>query len=662
MMIVQLLWWWLLLPLCVRAQTSSGAAAETTVVMHGCPEKCGNINVPYPFGIKGADPRCSMNDNFTLNCNNSESKSSPKLMLGDFQILNISVEESTVTVNLTQEGSCSGFGCCHTQIPKGVKTLNISISAVNNYIYARNFSPCSYAFLAREGWFEFSTIDLSDLTNVNREAPAILNWVVGEQTCESTDLSCGPNTNCVNSDDGPGYRCVCKLGFRGNPYLSGSKGCQDIDECLDEKMYPCKGTCKNTQGNYTCHCPLGMSGDGKVACQGFRVTTLVAVCGMVIFLAFVIIVTWGGCKRRNKYRNFQQNGGSLLKHQKIRIFNEKELEKATEKYDKGRLLGQGGSGAVYKGVLADKSVVAIKKPNEFKHLQREIIIIKEEFQHEISVVSQVNHKNVVKLLGLCLETKFPLLIYEFISNGSLFDHLHVKRSTMLKSWANRLRIAAETSLALDYLHSLADPPIIHRDVKSTNILLDEKFTAKVSDFGASVSIPLGVSAVVTKVQGTRGYLDPEYLDTGTLTVKSDVYSFGVVLMELLTGQKPIRPQNSEENGNIIQYFISSVEQKRFSQVLMKFEDVEARETEQIEAVAELAMKCLQRYGTERPTMKEVAEQLVGLKKLHEIFHAQEDNDDEEREGLLGHSINTNDEVFHSMSETHYMTALNIGFS
>ncbi|KAL7171251.1 hypothetical protein ACSBR2_035988 [Camellia fascicularis] len=379
---------------------------------------------------------------------------------------------------------------------------------------------------------------------------------------------------------------------------------------------------------------------------------------MVMLLALVIIIIWGGCNRRNKLRNFQQNEGFLLKHQKIRIFSEKELEKATEKYDKGRLLGQGGSGAVYKGVLADKSVVAIKKPNEFKHL-----IIKEEFQHEISVVSQINHKNMVKVLGLCLETKFPLLIYEFISNGSLFDHLYVKRSAMLKSWANRLRIAAETSLALDYLHSLADPPIIHRDVKSTNILLDENFTAKVSDFGASVLIPSGESAVVTKVQGTRGYLDPEYLITGLLTVKSDVYSFGVVLMELLTGQKPICPHNSEKSGNFIQYFISSVEQKRFSQVLINFEEVvEARELEQIEAMAELAVKCLHRYGTERPTMKEVAEQLVGLKKWHEIFHAREDNDDEEREGLLGHSINTNDEVFHSMSESHYMTALNIGFS
>ncbi|KAI7996779.1 Wall-associated receptor kinase 5 [Camellia lanceoleosa] len=276
----------------------------------------------------------------------------------------------------------------------------------------------------------------------------------------------------------------------------------DIDECLDQTMHRCEGMCTNTQGNYTCHCPLGMSGDGKVACRGFRVTTLVA-----------------------------------------------------------------GSGAVYKEVLANGSLVAVKKPNvadktKIKHFQREVI--KQEFQHEISIVSQVNHKNGVKLLGLCLETKFSSLIYEFISNGSLFDHLHVKRSEMLKSWANRLRIAVEISLALDYLHSLADPPIIHRDVKSMNILLDEKFTAKVSDFGASVLIPFSQSVVDTKIQGTHGYLDPEYLIIGLLTIKSDLYSFGVVLMELLTGQKPILKQkNPEENVNFIQYFISSVEQKKF---------------------------------------------------------------------------------------------------
>ncbi|CAL5421505.1 unnamed protein product [Camellia sinensis] len=601
-------------------------ASATSTEKPNCPKKCGNITIPYPFGI--GNPRCSMNKSFLLKCNISRIG----LDYWSYQVnltgtpFTFSATENRVIaigcdtlgciadidgtqfvsgyasicdhpVNLTREGPCSGIGCCQTQIPNGLKSIDMSIDAVYNYTYSRHFSPCNYVFLARKDWFDFSSIDLISLTNVDRKPPTVLDWAVGEETCESMDLSyasssiypCGPNTNCADSNNGPGYRCVCKPGYQGNPYLSESQGCKDIDECLDQTMHCCEGTCRNTQGNYTCHCPLGMSGDGKVACQGFRVTTLVA--------------AW------------------------IEI----------------------------KGVLANGSLVAVKKPNvadktKIKHFQREVI--KQAFQHEISIVSQVNHKNVVKLLGLCLETEFPSLIYEFISNGSLFDHLHVKHSAMLKSWANRLRIAAEISLALDYLHSLADPPIIHRDVKSMNILLDEKFTAKVSDFGASVLIPFGQSVVHTKIHGTHGYLDPEYLITGLLTVKSDLYGFGVVLMEPLTGQKPIlKRKNPEENVNFIQYFISSVEQKKISQVLMNCEDVDQSESEQIEAVAELAVRCLNSSSIERPTMKEVAEQLNGLMKLHETFEAQEN--DEEMESLLGKE---NDATLYSISETHYMTA------
>ncbi|XP_039171259.1 wall-associated receptor kinase-like 1 [Eucalyptus grandis] len=253
----------------------------------------------------------------------------------------------------------------------------------------------------------------------------------------------------------------------------------------------------------------------------------------------------------------------------------------------------------------------------------------DEFLHEIGIISQVNHRNLVKLMGICLETKVPLLVYEFIPNGTLHYHIHDKRSTVLQSWKNRLRIALEAALALEYLHSLADPPIIHSDFKSLNILLDEKYSAKVSDFGASVLISPGKTHIVERIQGTIGYLDPEYLSTGQLTTKSDVYSFGVVLMELLTGEMPIRHGKSGENINIIRSFISAVEDQTLLHMI-NFEASNEGEVREIEAVGSLARRCLNYNGVSRPTMWEVAEQLARINRS--LWADQRNN--EEAQSLL----------------------------
>ncbi|KAJ6395521.1 hypothetical protein OIU77_020713 [Salix suchowensis] len=257
----------------------------------------------------------------------------------------------------------------------------------------------------------------------------------------------------------------------------------------------------------------------------------------------------------------------------------------------------------------------------------------EEFQMEMSIVSQVNHKNVVKLLGLCLETKVPLLVYELISNGTLYKHIHEKRSQILASWSNRLRIASEIALALNYLHSLADPPIIHGDVKSVNILLDNKYTAKIADFGASVLISPGQTNILAeKIQGTLGYLDPEYLMTGILTVQSDVYSFGVVLVELLTGEKPNSISSSGEKRNIIQHFISALETNNLFKIL-DFQAADEGEMDEIEAVSELAKACLNSLGVNRPTIKLVSDRLAMLNEHTQKSWIQQNND--ETDYLLG---------------------------
>ena len=260
------------------------------------------------------------------------------------------------------------------------------------------------------------------------------------------------------------------------------------------------------------------------------------------------------------------------------------------------------------------------------------------FINEVMVLLQINHRNEVRLLGCCLETETPLLVYEFISNGTLWEHIHdkcLKYSPL--SWEKRVKIAAETAQVLAYLHSECSTPIIHRDVKTANILLDEHCTAKVSDFGNSRLIPLNKNQVTTLVQGTLGYLDPEYFQTGQLTEKSDVYSFGVVLAELLTGQKAVSFDRPENDSNLALLLISSMEEDLLLQILDK-NIAQERKIEDIMEVAKLATMCLRVKGQERPTMKEVALELEGLRIMEK--HPRRDSNlcPEESESLLGESI------------------------
>lgn len=323
-------------------------------------------------------------------------------------------------------------------------------------------------------------------------------------------------------------------------------------------------------------------------------------------------------KRRKEIQQqekfFKRNGGILLQQQlssnqgnveKTKLFKSEELEKATDHFNVNRILGQGGQGTVYKGMLADGKIVAIKKS---KTLDQGKLT---EFINEVVILSQINHRNVVKLFGCCLETEVPLLVYEFIPNGTLSHYIHDEEIPL--PWDIRLRIATEIAGALSYLHSSAALPIYHRDIKSTNILLDEKYRAKVADFGTSRSISIDQTHLTTLVRGTFGYLDPEYFQSSQFTDKSDVYSFGVVLVELLTRQKPISITRSNEGRSLATYFLECVEENRL------FDIVDARvgredENQTVMALANLAQRCLNLSGRRRPTMKEVATELERIQK------------------------------------------------
>ncbi|XP_031375261.1 putative wall-associated receptor kinase-like 16 isoform X2 [Punica granatum] len=527
------------------------------------------------------------------------------------------------------EGTCNGIGCCQTAVPKMLLNYNASVSSFRNHTQVWSFNPCSYAFIIETDSFNFTREDLSSMRNWTR-VPSVLDWSIWNQTCRESQkdpstFACKANSECFDHEDIRGYRCNCSAGYQGNPYIS--DGCQDIDECANPEDNQCEKVCHNTPGNYTCSCPSGYHGDGRrdgegcIVDQSHVIKIVVGVGVGFIVLLFMSGFLYFGSRRRKlmrlKEKYFQQNGGLLLQqqlHQReghtstMRIFTTEELQKATDNYAENRIVGQGGYGTVYKGILPNDIIIAIKKSKVLDQNQIE------QFINEVIVLSQINHRNVVKLLGCCLETEVPLLVYEFVGNRTLFEHIHGQTEDPKLSWETRLRIAVETAGVLSYLHSAASVPIIHRDIKSTNILLDENCIAKVSDFGASRLVPLDHTQLYTMVQGTLGYLDPEYLHTNTLTEKSDVYSFGVVLVELLTGKKALSFDRPEEERSLAMHFLHALKEDRLFQIV---EDclLSENNTEQLRGVAGLTKKCLRVKGDERPSMTEVAMELEGLRVM-----------------------------------------------
>ncbi|XP_042501009.1 LEAF RUST 10 DISEASE-RESISTANCE LOCUS RECEPTOR-LIKE PROTEIN KINASE-like 1.2 isoform X4 [Macadamia integrifolia] len=306
----------------------------------------------------------------------------------------------------------------------------------------------------------------------------------------------------------------------------------------------------------------------------------------------------------------------------VHVFTYDELEEATNNFNSERELGDGGFGTVYHGKLRDGREVAVKRlyENNFKRV--------EQFMNEVDILTRIRHQSLVTLYGCTSRhSRELLLVYEFIPNGTVADHLHGDRKTETGklSWPIRMSIAIETATALSYLHA---SDIIHRDVKTNNILLDNNFRVKVADFGLSRLFPTDVTHVSTAPQGTPGYVDPEYHQCYQLTDKSDVYSFGVVLIELISSMPAVDINRHRHEINLSNLAINKIKNQALHELVdpcLGYE-TECVVKRMITSVAELAFCCLQLEKEMRPSMDEV------LKSLKQI--EREDYTMEKAEGVV----------------------------
>uniref|UniRef100_A0A5B7CBG3 Putative serine/threonine-protein kinase CDL1 n=1 Tax=Davidia involucrata TaxID=16924 RepID=A0A5B7CBG3_DAVIN len=299
----------------------------------------------------------------------------------------------------------------------------------------------------------------------------------------------------------------------------------------------------------------------------------------------------------------------------LQVFTFKQLHSATGGFGKSNVIGHGGFGLVYRGVLQDGRKVAVKLMDQAGKQGEE------EFEVEVELLSRLHSPYLLALIGYCSDNNRKLLVYDFMANGGLQEHLYpINGSNAVSSeldWETRLRIALEAAKGLEYLHEHVSPPVIHRDFKSSNILLDKKFHAKVSDFGlAKIGSDKAGGHVSTRVLGTQGYVAPEYALTGHLTTKSDVYSYGVVLLELLTGRVPVDMKRAPGEGVLVSWALPRLtDREKVLQIMDPAMDGQYSMKEVIQ-VAAIAAMCVQPEADYRPLMADVVQSLVPLVKHH----------------------------------------------
>ncbi|KAI4317280.1 hypothetical protein L6164_025163 [Bauhinia variegata] len=383
------------------------------------------------------------------------------------------------------------------------------------------------------------------------------------------------------------------------------------DQLFKVPKYNFTGNNLNCGINYSHPCESDTDQDSS---RKSKVALIVGITVGLVFIFLLCGLLFFWCKGRHKgYRRevFVDVAGEVdrrIAFGQLKRFAWRELQIATDNFSEKNVLGQGGFGKVYKGVLADNTKVAVKRLTDYESPGGDAA-----FQREVEMISVAVHRNLLRLIGFCTTPTERLLVYPFMQNLSVAYRLReLKPGEPVLDWPTRERVALGTSRGLEYLHEHCNPKIIHRDVKAANVLLDEGFEAVVGDFGLAKLVDVRKTNVTTQVRGTMGHIAPEYLSTGKSSERTDVFGYGIMLLELVTGQRAIDFSRLEEEDDVLLLdHVKKLEREKRLGDIVDHNLNKNYNIQEVEMMIQVALLCTQASPEDRPAMSEVVRMLEG---------------------------------------------------
>ncbi|WOK91668.1 wall-associated receptor kinase-like 14 [Canna indica] len=577
----------------------------------GCNNTCGSTTVSFPFGFSDDCP-------IPLNCS-----ATGEVQLRGYRIINFTSGAIILDVPpacnrpaaaaneliwnrnyaMTSSNALFMLGCSRTTASPACsisteivsRRLNLSrcglsgdISCFSSGKLEEFLAPAYSRAVAADCQFFFEPVrdgrDALGQPSLVFSSAEIGWWLNGECRC-AANAECEHVAVPGTASGSAGFRCSCNEGFVGDGFADGAG-------CMKAEKFSASNVCGDRS-------KLGVLLGGVAA-------------GASLLLVLVLF-----CHRLRRYLSTtiskeEQTAKCLISQTSsaVSIYSHRDVERATSNFSDASKLGAGAYATVYIGKFPNTGLVAIKRLRhpDNDHFERVI--------NEVKLISSVSHPNLVHLLGCCIDGGEHILVYEFMPNGTLSQHLRRERGDGL-SWPARVSIAADTAKAIVYLHTAVQPPIYHRDIKSSNILLDYDLRPKLADFGLSrTGIMAELSHISTAPQGTPGYVDPQYHQNFHLSDRSDVYSFGVVLVEMMTAMKVVDFCRAPGEVNLASLASEAIRKGMVEDIVDPFikEKWDGRTKASVQRVAELAFRCLAFHSDARPAMAEVAGELERISK------------------------------------------------